>query len=119
MEALDSDQKTPIIWAPQNGFFATVKLLLEKGAIIGERDEEKMTPLIQASENGFLEVAQLLLENGADCKARDNLGKTARTHAFQNGRLRIVIVSSIDLASAPDLKRKKSTFLIATDGYLA
>jgi ankyrin repeat protein len=58
-------------------FAKTVKLLLEKGADTGARNEEGATPLIEAAGFGRLAIVKMLLQSGADLEARSNNGSTA------------------------------------------
>ena len=50
--------------------------MLEKGALIGARDNEGATPLHIAAEWGRKSTAELLIGEGADLKAENNNGKT-------------------------------------------
>ncbi|PWW72552.1 ankyrin [Tuber magnatum] len=52
----------------------TIKLLIDRGAKVNERNGVEQTPLHWAVVRGDLEAIELLLENGADLKAKDDEG---------------------------------------------
>ncbi|MDP8249068.1 MAG: ankyrin repeat domain-containing protein [Candidatus Tritonobacter lacicola] len=66
---------TDLMRAAQDGDTAKVKLLIEQGANINDRDAHGMTPLMHAAGKGRAEVVKLLLESGADASAE--AGETA------------------------------------------
>jgi len=51
-----------------------VKLLIDRGAKVNERNSVEQTPLHWAVVRGDLKAIELLLENGADLKAKDDEG---------------------------------------------
>ena len=54
-----------------------VKVALQRGDDVNERNEDGETPLHQAARRGNLEVARLLVEHGAVIQAKTENGKTA------------------------------------------
>jgi ankyrin repeat protein len=58
--------------AVQSGSISIVKLLLENGAKIEERNDTGQTALHIATLNGNLEMIQVLLKVGINIKVRDN-----------------------------------------------
>ena len=53
-----------------NDFTATIRLLLEEGALINAYDTEGWTPLHEAAHYGRSDIAQTLLNRGADVEGR-------------------------------------------------
>ena len=58
-----------------------MKLLLEKGAELGSKDNDSRTPLSWAVEDGHEVVVTLLLERGADVTSKDSVGQTPLSRA--------------------------------------
>ncbi len=54
-----------------------IRLLIERGARLDERDDRGRTALMIASAVGHADTAELLISSGADTAARDKLGKSA------------------------------------------
>ena len=57
---------TPLHLAVEEGHKATVKLLLDAGAILDEEDDNGFTPLIRSANDGYAEIVRLLIDGGAD-----------------------------------------------------
>lgn len=64
-EAKSTFGDTPLSLAAQRGHEAIVKLLLEKGAGLGARDDDAKALLFYAVGEGHEAIVKLLLENGA------------------------------------------------------
>eukprot|EP00775_Hariotina_reticulata_P007685 gene7685-biopygen9515 len=63
VDAADKFGKTPLHWACQDGYVASVRLLLDSGSrAISTADLEGLTPLHWASHTGREQVVQLLLQ---------------------------------------------------------
>ncbi|EDM25984.1 hypothetical protein LNTAR_19342 [Lentisphaera araneosa HTCC2155] len=67
-----------------------VKLLLNYGLNINERDDYSQTPLTRAVSHNQLIIAKYLLDNGADVDAKIDNSKTNIMIAIQEGNLEIV-----------------------------
>lgn len=55
---------------------SVMRLLMEEGADIEEKNTHGSTALIEACRSGYLECVQLLVEHGANMYAPDGDGKT-------------------------------------------
>ncbi|KAL8955507.1 MAG: hypothetical protein Q9183_006617 [Haloplaca sp. 2 TL-2023] len=72
----------PIPTACWAGFPAVVRIMLDAGVNIEEKDPKyEETPLIKAAITGQLLVLKLLIERGADMDARNPMGRNALDHA--------------------------------------
>lgn len=81
-----TETKEPvIILASKNGNVKIVKLLIDFGADINNRDTDGGTALIHAASNGNIEVEKVLLEAGADINAEDFNFGNALTAALVKG----------------------------------
>ena len=78
------DGQTLLSWAASNGYKATARLLLEKGAYI-ESKNDGWTPLGAAAGDGHEAVARLLIEKGANTEAKSNDGWTPLRAAAGDG----------------------------------
>lgn len=85
----DEQKRTPLMWVAYVNFYdrqiirnkeekrlVAAKLLLEKGADIGLKDEHGWTALSWASWTGFPTLVSLFIENGADLNIIDVKGQT-------------------------------------------
>jgi ankyrin repeat protein len=87
----DEYGKTALMWASEFGHTEVVRLLLEKGALLDEKDERRgWTALMQASYKGHTEVVRLLLDKGALVDEKDEGGYTALMRANANGHTEVV-----------------------------
>ena len=64
--AYDSNGRTALMLASQEGHCQVVRLLLERGAKVDLQDSKGWSALMLACQAGHCEVAELLLESGAD-----------------------------------------------------
>jgi hypothetical protein len=78
----------PLFKAINIGNSEVVRLLINAGANVNERNKLGYTPLMQASLNP--QIIRLLLEAGANVNAQDNLGYTALTSPSQFGKVDVV-----------------------------
>ena len=68
---------------------ACVRVLLEAGAPVNERQSGGFTPLMSAAQNGDGSVVELLLAEGADPAVADDDGVAAGAHAAKAGHAAI------------------------------
>lgn len=89
-DAESFNDRTPLLWASENGPMAVVKLLLDKGPAIEKRDEYHRTPLSWVARNGDEALVKLLLDRGAAIETKDKYGLTPLHLAAQKGREAVV-----------------------------
>mmetsp|Transcript_12368 Transcript_12368/g.19987 ORF Transcript_12368/g.19987 Transcript_12368/m.19987 type:complete len:306 (+) Transcript_12368:57-974(+) len=80
-------QRTPLLWACDQGTEDIARALLEAGANPEARDLKRMTALLLASASGHTPIAKLLVRDyNADAGARDaRFGRTALEWAISHG----------------------------------
>ncbi len=83
---------TPVHLAAINGHYEIVRLLVEAGAGVNEKNLDGATALIKAVQGGHLAVVNLLIEAGADVNLKDEAGSNALFLAQMNNRPDIVSV---------------------------
>ena len=86
----DTWNRTPLMWATENGHESVIQLLVEKGAEIDLDDSRGWTPLTMAVTNGNISIVKLLLEKGAHIEAKDKNGETALVKAVEQGHEAVV-----------------------------
>ncbi|MBF0364116.1 MAG: ankyrin repeat domain-containing protein [Oligoflexia bacterium] len=72
----NSDNKTPLYLAAENGNLELAKILTDKGALVNMASREGKTPLYLAVEKSNLELAKILIDKGADVNNADKQGRT-------------------------------------------
>jgi ankyrin repeat protein len=82
---------TPLMWASREGHVGVVRLLVDKGAALDEREDVFWcTALMWACSHGRTPVVRLLLERGADPTVASARGWTPLTQAALHGGLEVV-----------------------------
>ena len=81
----------PLHDAVKKGDLIEVKILLEKGAKVDEKNQNSgRTALIFAAENGHVQIVELLLKAGANVDEKDIGGTTALINAAYGGCVQVV-----------------------------
>ncbi|SCP06186.1 ankyrin, putative [Plasmodium ovale] len=106
INALSSDNETPLWCASISNHLEVCKYILEKGAILNFSGNKKYdTPLHAASMMGNFEIVKLLIDNGADITCLDlNWLEPVHYASFEGhkGIVKYIIYKQIELA----LKKK-------------
>ncbi len=76
----------------QNGHSDVVKMLVDKGAEVNEKNLKEVSVLMAASQNGHSDVVRILIDKGAEVNMLNNNGVTALIVASSNGRKEVVQV---------------------------
>ena len=88
LEALDTDDSTPLHCAAWKGHLDTVKILLSVGAPVNVHNANRhwgTTPLHAAAHANQPAIVELLIQNGADVNALDLEGRTPMVHTTFHG----------------------------------
>lgn len=98
----------PVLVAAGKGHLELAKLLIEKGADTGVKDNLDNTLLHQAARGGLFAIAEELIEKGADVDARNALGQTPLHLAVDNVHLKtmdMLIEKGADINARDDKGR--------------
>ena len=97
---------TPLLYAARDGRMDIVRMLLDAGAEVNQRDANEIPPLILAITNNHPDVARFLIDRGADIKAVDWYGRTPLWAAVETRNMDVdnaTFVNSIDRQPFLDL----------------
>ena len=93
VNAVDEQQRTPLMWAAFNGHTPVIKYLLEQGAELDARDMHGRTALLYASSGPYPETVGFLLARGAEVNVQGTEeGFTALMMAAAEGQMDVVRV---------------------------
>lgn len=91
VDTLDTDGRTPLMYASYNGYTTIIRRLLEKGANVNIQDAYGRTALMMASSGPYPEAVKLLLDRSADPNITDKEEHfTALMYAASEGQLEVV-----------------------------
>lgn len=91
VDAMDEENRTPMMFAAFNGHGRVVSYLLTQGAEVDSRDASGRTGLLYASSGPFVDTVEILLDAGADVNIQGSLeGFTALMTAAAEGQLEVV-----------------------------
>ena len=102
----DSDSRTPLSFAAENGHEAVAELLLTQAEVDPDsRAVYGQTPFSRAAMKGHKAVVELLLaQDGVDPDAKDDNGRTPLSWAAQNGHGAVVELLLVQDGVDPDSK---------------
>mmetsp|Transcript_17381 Transcript_17381/g.27777 ORF Transcript_17381/g.27777 Transcript_17381/m.27777 type:complete len:176 (-) Transcript_17381:346-873(-) len=104
--SLDEVGFTALIYAVENEKTSTVKMLLNKKAMINKTDSDGNTPLIYAAKNGDDRTAKLLLKSKADVNRSDKkYGDTPLICAINSTEINLDLVKFL-VDSGAELEAK-------------
>jgi ankyrin repeat protein len=98
--------QTPLMWACFCGKLDAVKVLLEAGADVNQKEKNGETAIISAMQSGpkdHPEIVEYLLDHGAAPDSSSQFGHTVFLYAVENGYLSIIkklIAKGIDIEQA-------------------
>ncbi len=101
---------TSLMRASQDGKTEIVRMLLDAGANVNEKNEFGTTALMLASDNGHIEIVKLLLAHGALVNAATNSRGTALMRASAGGHLE---VAKLLVAAGADIYAKMNKGMTA------
>lgn len=91
LNAVDNENRTPLLMASWNGHLEVVRLLVEAGATVNHvSSTQGATALLVAAQQGHLPTVAYLLRAGSDVGHRDRYGRDARDVALNCGHVEIV-----------------------------
>lgn len=104
-------QNLPLQWLPSKPGRRSqvIRLLLEHGMPLEQRDAKGFTPLLNAAYRGNIEAVQTLLEFGADPSATDHEGFNALHSAAEQGFVKVVELLLANGAGADVPNRQNRT----------
>ena len=74
VRSYDSQGRTPLHLAAENGHAGLVSYFIRKGADVNAEDDDFATPLHLAVVGGYIAIVRILLQKGADSSALDATG---------------------------------------------
>ena len=119
VNAINVDDRTPLLFACVAGNHSSVRLLLEAGASVSTRDYEGNSALSVVSMSGHTDILELLLNSGSDVNSRNIDDRTALLLACQTGNHRIaaVLLEAGADVNACDFDGKSALCLASMGGF--
>lgn len=92
VDAVDSQNRTPLLSSSALGATDAVRLLLQGGADVSKACRGGLAPLHAAAAGGHLETVEVLIAAGADVRKRTDMGASPRHCAEKRGHADVVRV---------------------------
>lgn len=90
VNAIDSNNETPLSYAIKNNNTKMAKYLIQHGANVDVKDKNKKTLLMFAIENKNIEIINKLLSKGSDVLAKDKYRKSVLDYAVTSKNTQII-----------------------------
>lgn len=90
IDAKNTSNQTPLLYAAYGGFRQVVELLISKGAVVQYLDTNGRSPLHYAAREGRPEVVEVLFKNGANPSLRDSQNRTPLEYAVLRNKTAVV-----------------------------
>jgi ankyrin repeat protein/L-ascorbate metabolism protein UlaG (beta-lactamase superfamily) len=90
VDAKNTSNQTPLLYAAYGGFRQVVDLLISKGAVVQYQDTNGRSPIHYAAREGHPEVVEVLFKNGANPSLRDNQNRTPLEYAVLRDKTAVV-----------------------------
>ena len=113
IEARDDTAWTPLDYAAKNGFYKSMRILLENDAPVDAKDKNNNTPLHWAAANGHVLCVSMLLDYGANISLKNIHGKNCLDLAVDNFHQETCmgLVTHARLVSSPCSSFQRNEFL--------
>ena len=121
LNAMNSFDDTPLMYASHNGDIKSMKVLMELGADVEGKKQNGHSALLSAAHNKLRDpgCVRELLEAGANVNACDNYGSNALMVAASDGHNKIiqVLLDAGTDVNAVDIDGKSALSLASLSGY--
>ncbi|KAK4043934.1 ankyrin repeat-containing domain protein [Parachaetomium inaequale] len=97
-----SGNRSPLVKAAEQANKTVIKLLLERGVDLEDKDQSGRTALSRAAEQGHKKIVKLLLQGGANVESEDRSGRTPLSWAAERGHktvVRLLLEKGADIES--------------------
>ncbi|GAB7355402.1 hypothetical protein MBLNU459_g5920t1 [Dothideomycetes sp. NU459] len=87
VNAVDSEETPPLVYASCFGHKDVVTTLLDAGAIVDKQDRNQWSALMWAITNRHKDIAKILLDHGASTEIQSSTGRTATDFVAPNSEM--------------------------------
>jgi ankyrin repeat protein len=117
-----SHGQTPLMWACYCGKSEVVKLLVESGADVNQKDKNDETAIISAMQGNnkdFPEIVDYLIDHGADPNSKSQFGHTPFLYAVEKGYIQLaqkLILKGVDIEQTDSYEKETGLISAAYKG---